>query len=71
VSGSQLFGGAAGWGKCGLKHGLGEVRVWGLETLVLQHTLLQSSRAAVSALAAVEGRVWAGVGGDMMVVTLR
>jgi WD40 repeat protein len=58
VSGSQLVCGSAG--------SLGDVRVWGLENLDLQHTLPKSS-ASIRALMAVEGGLWAGVGRDVMV----
>jgi hypothetical protein len=41
--------------------------VWGLATLDLQHTLKQPAGAVISALLAVEGGVWAGVGRDVVV----
>ena len=45
----------------------GELQVWGLESLDLQHTLLQPAGTGVRALLAVEGGVWAGVGRDLVV----
>ena len=45
----------------------GGVRVWGRATLDLQHTLTQPADAGVVALLAVEGRVWAGVGSNVVV----
>jgi WD40 repeat protein len=64
VSGSQLVSGSIASGDYG---GQKEVRVWGLETLNLQHTLPQPAGANVWALLVVEGRVWAGVGSDVVV----
>ena len=61
VSGSQLVSGSNGYGA------QGEMRVWGLATLDLQHTLQQPAGADVWALLAVEGEVWAGVGSDLVV----
>jgi WD40 repeat protein len=58
VSGSQLVSGSVGW--------YGEVRVWSLKSLDLQHTPLQPAEAEVWALLAVEGGVWAGVGRDVV-----
>ena len=47
---------------------LGGVRVWGLETLDLQHELLARPRSgAVRALLAVEGAVYAAVVNDVIV----
>ena len=62
VSGSQLVCGSFISHPPGLP---GEVRVWGLEGLELQHTL--PAGADVLALLAVEGEVWAGVGRDVVV----
>ena len=45
----------------------GEVRVWGLEALDLQHTLKQPAGVDARALLVVKGGVWAGVGGDVVV----
>uniref|UniRef100_A0A7S0QFC2 Uncharacterized protein n=1 Tax=Cryptomonas curvata TaxID=233186 RepID=A0A7S0QFC2_9CRYP len=63
VSGSQLV--------CGLLLDSSQsqtgVRVWGLENLDLQHTLLQPSGEYVSALLAVDGGVWAGLECDVVV----
>jgi WD40 repeat protein len=61
VSGSQLISGSCG---ADAQH---EVQVWGLETLDLQHTLPLPTGQNVGALLAVEGKVWAGVGRDVMV----
>jgi hypothetical protein len=58
VSGTQLVSGAYASGVDGGSQG--EVRVWGLEALDLQHTLPQPS--SVWTLLAVKGGVWAGVG---------
>ena len=44
-----------------------EVWVWGLETLELQHTLPLPTGEDVGALLATKGRVWAGVGNDVVV----
>jgi WD40 repeat protein len=45
----------------------GELQVWGLEFLDLQHTLPQPAGTDVSALLALLGGVWAGVGSDVVV----
>ncbi len=55
VSGSHLIAGLHG-----------QVLVWGLETLALQHTLLQPAGEHVRVLLAVERGVWAGVGRDVV-----
>jgi F-box/WD-40 domain protein 7 len=59
VSGSKLVSGSRGqWG---------QVRVWDLKSLDLQHTLPQPGGANVFALVAVQGAVWAGVGDEVVV----
>ena len=60
VSGAQLVGGL--WAYGGSRD---EVRVWGLETLELQHALPQSAGASLWALLAVDGGVWASAGSDV------
>ena len=62
VSGSQLVSGSAGYDSLPQ-----EVRVWGLETLELQHTLPQHAGEDVRALLATKGEVWAGVDNDVVV----
>ncbi len=57
LSGSQPISGSWASG------GQSEVRVWGLDTLELQHTLLQPGGADVWALVAVQGCVWEECGG--------
>ena len=61
VCGSRLISGSRASGE------QGELLVWGLATLDLQHTLPQPAGADVRALLAVEGGVWAGVGRDVVV----
>ncbi len=62
VSGSQLVSGSKGFTSLPQ-----EVQVWGLETLELQHTLPLPTGEDVGALLATKGRVWAGVGNDVVV----
>jgi hypothetical protein len=59
VSGSLLI--------IGLEGSKGAVLVWGLETLDLRHTLLQSAGENVQALLPVEGGICACVGRDVVV----
>ena len=47
---------------------LGGVRVWGLETLDLQHALPQPAGDNVCTILAADGEVWAGVGRDVVVL---
>jgi WD40 repeat protein len=61
MSGSQLISASCG------ADAQNEVQVWGLETLDLQHTLPLPTGQSVGALLAVEGKVWAAVGRDVMV----
>jgi hypothetical protein len=44
-----------------------QVQVWDLDSLDLQHTLLQPTGENVMALLSVEEAVWAGVGKDVVV----
>ena len=75
VSGSKLVCGSCSIGSNGVKlfngsgGSHGELRVWGLEALELQHTLPQPVRlgANIWDLWAMEGGVWAGVGRDVVV----
>jgi WD40 repeat protein len=75
VSGSKLVCGSCSIGSNGVKlfngsgGSQGELRVWGLEALELQHTLPQpvSLGANIRDLLAMEGGVWAGVGRDVVV----
>ncbi len=67
VSGSKLISGSAdryGDADAEQQH---EVRVWDLETLECEHTLLQPGGSAVWCLAAGSGMVWAGVGDEAVV----
>ena len=61
VSGSQLVHGSS---MNGGENGV--VLVWSLETLDLHRALEQPAASCVTALLAVDGAVWAGVGGDVV-----
>ena len=63
VCGSKLLGGTGRSLDLSSDDGCdGELRVWDLAGLGLEHALPQPAGAAVGALLAVEGEVWAGVG---------
>ncbi len=62
VSGSKLVSGS--WEIGGSQ---AEVRVWGLEELDLQQTLVQPVGSNVRALVAVDGELWGGVGKEVVV----
>ncbi len=64
VSGSKLVSGSCGTWASGSP---AEVRLWGLEELDLQQTLAQPTGPDVGALVAVDGEVWRGVGGEVVV----
>jgi F-box/WD-40 domain protein 7 len=66
VSGSKLISGSADRGGADAAQQF-EVRVWDLGTLECEHTLKQPGESDVFCLAAGRGKVWAGVGKEVVV----